>query len=454
MAKLNTFRLASFGMRGFVGESLNPEQVINFAASFGSFAEAGTVLVGRDTRISSPMLHSATVSALLATGCLVLDLGICPTGMIQYLVGVHSAAGAVSISGGHNAMGWNALTLIGRDGAYLDPSSGDVVLDHFHSRQFLLRDWRSTGSVQALDNYAEGYFQALESRLDADRIRSAGFKVLVDPLGGAGCDYLPEFARRFGLDLITLNGAKSGYLAREAEPRPRSAKQMAEIIRHVGGQVGFVFSSDMARLSLVSEGGEPLSEEYTFALIADHVLEQRPGPLVANTCTSRMLDDIAQARGVPLVKVPVGQAPIVAGIQDENAVLGGEGSGSVAWPAFSPAYDGFAMMGLVLEALALRACPLSSLIRSLPRYHIVKRSVEEPSVEPFRLLDYLRHGIDPEGKARIDLGDGIRADWPDGWVHVRPSRTQRLVRVLSESASREKAVERAEYITALAMEYT
>ncbi len=439
-----TLRLASFGMRGFVGQSLTPRVAMDYASAFGTFVEGGRVLLGRDTRYSSPMLHAAVSSSLLACGCEVLDFGICPTPILQFSAKPFQAAGAISISGGHNHMGWNALSLIGSDGAFLDPASGEAVLDAFHATDFQFRDAARMGTIADRADYFPPYLEALARFVRRDAIRAAKYTVLIDPVGGAGCPFLADFAREFGLHLVAINGEPTGYLAREPEPRPRTALQMASFIRHVKGHVGFVLSSDMGRLSLVTEAGEPLSEEYTLPLIARHLLDRQAGPVVTNCCTSRMVDDVAAAAGVPLLKTPVGQALVVERMIDEQARVGGEGSGSAATPAFSRGFDGFLMMALALEQMAVGGQPLSALARSLPRYHMVKKSAACGSRAAYHALDQFLTQAGRFGAPRTDLTDGIRLDWEDGWLHARASHTEQLIRILSEARDRAVAEQRAE----------
>lgn len=443
---MNKLRLSSFGMRGQIGTSLTPTAVVDFANAFGRFVEGGRVLLGRDTRTSSPMLHSAVLSSLISAGCDVVDFGICPTPILQFCARRYEARGAVSISGGHNAMGWNAITLMDGQGALLEPVGGEAVLDLYHAGEYPRNDWQSLGQVVEPGEFLSPYLEALEAQVDAALIRKKKYTVLIDPLGGAGCAFLAPFAQRFNLNLIPVNATPSGYLPREAEPRPRSALQMADIIGHLKGQVGFLHSSDMGRMSIVTETGEPASEEYTFAIIANHVLNKTKGTVVTNCCTTRTVDDVARAHGASLIKSPVGQAFVVSKLADEQGVIGGEGSGSAALSSFSPAFDGFLMMALVLEAMALNDAPVSALLKDLPRYHIIKKSRSLGSGACYQAVGRLTEAYRRQGGGQIDLTDGIRVDWEDGWVHVRPSRTEQLVRVISESTSQEQAAERARQV--------
>jgi len=445
-----TIRLASFGMRGYIGESLTIRTVMDFAAAFGTFVDGGKVLLARDTRYSSPMLHSAVTASLISCGCEVLDLGVCPTPMLQFSVKPMGAAGGVSITGGHHGMGWNSISLIGADGAFLEPSGGETVLDIFHAGDFLRKRSGQIGGVQVVEGFDQEYFAALASHVDVKSIRNAGLKVMIDPLCGAGCPYLPTFAREMGFNLIAVNDQASGYLPREAEPRPRSALQMASFIRHVSGQVGFVLSSDMCRMSMVTESGEPTSEEYTFAVIADYVLSRKPGVVVTNCCTTQTIDDVAARHGSRVVKTPVGQAFIISALEDELGVIGGEGSGSAMLPAFNRGFDGFLMMALVLEAMAVKQLPLSGLLNALPRYHIIKRSLACGSRTGYGALETIKTRLyefgDVEG---FDMTDGLRINWADGWLHARASHTEQIVRVISESKDRELAEKRADMLLRL-----
>lgn len=439
-----TLRLASFGVRGFVGQSLTPRVAMDFASAFGTFVEGRRVLLGRDTRYSSPMIHSAVTSSLISCGCEVLDFGVCPTPVLQFSVKRQEAAGAISISGGHNGMGWNALTVVGEDGAFLEPGGGEALLDCFHAGDFLRQPTATLGQIRAVPDYFQEYLTALSRVVDIPVVRQVCMRVLVDPVGGAGCPFLEDFARAVGFKLVAINAEPSGYLPREPEPRPRSARQLGSFIRHVKGDVGFVLSSDLGRLSLVTEKGEAVGEEYTFPLIARHLLNKSPGVVVTNCCTSRMVDDIAREFRAPVEKTAVGQAFVVARLMDEMGRVGGEGSGSAAMPEFSPAFDGFLMMAVLLEALAESDCTLSQLISTLPRYHMVKRRLACRSRQAYRALDLFReHALTLSGRS-VDMTDGVRVDWDDGWLYARASHTEQLIRVISEATTREVAEQRAE----------
>jgi phosphomannomutase len=219
---------------------------------------------------------------------------------------------------------------------------------------------------------------------------------------------------------------------------------VASIIGHVGGNIGFVSCSDMGRLSVVTEDAHTPSEECSFALVADHTLKKRAATVVTNCCTTKAIDDIAAAHGVPVVKTPVGQAYVLSALADENGAVGGEGSGSAAVPEFSRAFDAFLMMGLILEDLAETGQRASARVHELQRYHVVKKAVRAEAHRGYRALEFLEQEESWRKGGRKTVLDGLRIDWWDGWVHVRASRTEPMIRIISESPSRQTAEDRAQ----------
>lgn len=443
---MKLLRLSSSSLRGFAGTSLTPRDIVDYASALATHIQGGMVVVGRDTRYSSPMVYSAAISGLLNAGCDIIDLGICPTPLVQFAVSHYGAAAGLSITGGHKKAGWNSLNIINSEGSIFDPLSGQTVLDIFHSKDFLKADWQGMGKVTQSDSFLLPYLDNLENCVNTEAIRAANFTVLMDPLGGAGAAYLTVFAERLGLKLVPINGDANGYLAREAEPRPRSAKPMASIIPYVKGDAGFLFSSDMVKMSLVTEKPEPKSEEYTFAVIANHILSKKPGTVVTNCCTSRMIDDIAARHKSRLVKTKVGQPYVLTTLADEQGVLGGEGNGVAVLPKAGPSFDGFVMTALILEAMAENKATLSELVDALPSYHIVKRNVPCTSSKAYHALEHIEKLWRQEESSDIDIQDGLRVDYEHGWKYVRASRTERLIRIISESNDKRLAEQEAEKI--------
>jgi len=349
----------------------------------------------------------------------------------------------VAITAGHNDIAWNALTFINRDGTTLNPFQGAEVLDLYHLGKFRKAGTDGLGQVRDLEHYADDYFEALRAFLDVEAIAKAKLRVVIDACNGAGAGLLERMARALHFELVPVNTEPNGFFPHDPEPRPRNAQQVVSILKVVNADVGFLLNSDVGRVSLVSETAESLSEEFTFPLIANEYLKTRRGPVVTNLSTSRMIEDVARVRGCPIVRTKVGQSYAVYALQQEEAVLAGEGSGGVAFRAFHPAFDGFLTMGYILETLARQGKKVSRLIEELPRYHIVKEKIYCP---PARI-----HSVVSEVKKffrrhEIDASDGIRVEDKTGWVQVRTSGTEPMIRIIAEDESKERARERADEV--------
>jgi len=438
---MKLLKIGISGVRGIVGESITPELVMNFACAFGTFVNSRPVLLGRDTRVSGPMVYSACLSALISTGCDVLGLGICPAPILQYLVKKCKAGGGISISAGHNDAKWNALTFINREGTYLNSFQGEEVLDSFHLGKFTKVSTDKLGKVKAIEESDNIYFENLKKFLDNHSIQKARLKVVIDSCNGAGALFVNRLSETLGFELIPINNEPNGLFPHDPEPRPRNAQQVSSIIKVVKADVGFLLNSDVSRVSLVTESGDSLSEEFTFPLVASYYLKKFPGPVITNFSTSRMIEDVARKNSCPLLKTKVGQSHSIQALLAEEAVLAGEGSGGIAVAKFQPAYDGFLTMGLICEMLAKTKKKISEYIKTLPEFHIVKEKIYCPSAKIHSVVKEVKKLFE---KQEIDETDGIRVEDKDGWIQVRTSATEPMIRVIAEDKSREKARERVE----------
>ena len=440
---MKLLKIGISGVRGIVGESITPRLVMDFAAAFGTYINSKPVLLARDTRISGPMLQAACTAALLSTGCAVLDLGVCPTPILQLLVKPLKAMGGISITAGHNDIKWNALTFISRDGTYLNSFQGAEVLDIYHLGKFKKVATDRLGRVKAAEKAADAYFEKLGAFINAEAVAEARFKVVIDACNGAGAKFIGRLAELLGFELIPINHEPNGFFPHDPEPRPRNAQQVVSIIKAVGADVGFLLNSDVSRVSIVTETGESLSEEFTFPLVAHDLLEDDCGPVVTNLSTSRMIEDVARSRNCPLIRTKVGQSYAIQTLLQENGVMAGEGSGGVALAKFQPAFDGFLTMAVILEAMARRGKKISQLVKELPRYHIVKEKIYCP---PTKI-----HSVVNEVKAffrghEMDTSDGIRVEDKQGWVLVRTSGTEPMIRVIAEDSAKDRARQRADEV--------
>lgn len=436
-------RLGSAGMRGQVGSGLTPRLVMNFASAFGSYLDGGTVVVGRDSRTSSPMLHEAVCSALLGCGCMVVDAGICPAPVVQFSVPVLGADGGILVGAGHHPADWNAIVPLGANGAYLGTAQMQELLDIYHSAEFRRCGWDKVGKMKAIPaDIPSQYLDRLCKIIDARAVSSRKFRIVADFCNGSGSGLASAFASRFGLEMISINDIFSGILPHDPEPRPRSSVQAQSMLKYLKADAGFVFNSDMSRTAVVTDRGETLSEEYTFPLVAEHLLSKAKTPMavVTNPCTTRTLDDIVSKHAGILHKTKVGQAPVIDRMLDCGALMAGDGSGSVAIGGFLPAFDSFISVAAILECMAMRGMSSGSLADNLPRYHIVKKKVYCPSSHAYTLIRRMKEAY-PDGIFSDD--DGIRFDFDNGWIHLRAAMTEPVIRTIVEWRTKDEAEEKA-----------
>ncbi len=442
-------RLGPSGMRGAVGSALTGQLAIKYASAFGTWLDGGTVGVAIDTRTSSPMFKSACFAGLLATGCRVIDFGICPAPVLHFAVKKLGLDGGMLIGAGHHQGGWNAIVPFSRRGSCLSPLQTQEMLDIYHGGVFRSARWNQTGRIEpAPETIPEEYVEDLAGLVNVREIAVHRFRVVTDFCNGSGSVLKQRIADRFGLDMVPINDLLSGSLPHDPEPRPRSSAQVKSIMKPLRADAGFVFSSDMGRAALVTDTGETLSEEYTMPIAADNVLSKLPrGAKVAtNWCSTKTLDLIVEKHGGTVCKGPTGEAYTLELMRERGAVLGGDGSGGVSAAASGCAgFDGFAAMVLTLETMALRNKRSSEIAGELPRWHITKISLPCRSFKAYSILRSLRT-IFPD--AEVTEEDGLRFDWPDGWLHVRMSMTEPILRMITEWRNPGEGVGRIMHIRA------
>ena len=432
------------GVRGRVGEGLTPEVIARFAAAFGAYAlrrgPGKTVVLGRDSRVSGPMFARAATAALQSVGCDVVDVGIAPTPTVQLAVEDLKAAGGLAVTASHNPIEWNALKFIGPTGMFLDGDEGKEM------RAFLEGDipragWRDLGQWSQDGGAVDRHLRRIASIpfVDVALIRSKRFHVALDCVRGAGGTIFPRLLEELGCTVEAINLETDGLFPREPEPVAENLKELEALVRSSGAVVGLATDPDVDRLSLVSEEGRAIGEDYTLALASTLVLRHRPGPIVTNLSPSRLLDDVAAAGGVPLVRAPVGEINVARRMQAEGATVGGEGNGGVILPDVHLTRDAPVAAALILQLLAETGRPLSELAAGIGRYEIVKEKLPRPQQPLDSVYDALAARF-PD--ARADRQDGLRLDWPErkSWAHLRPSGTEPIVRIICEAPSRDEAV--------------
>ena len=428
------------GVRGTVGRALDPSLLTRFASAFGTLINGQTVVVGRDTRTSGPMAHHAILAGLVATGCKVIDIGICPTPTVLLMSKVLNAGGSIVITASHNPIDWNGIEFASESGRLLNEVERTRLMGLYESENFKLAAWNKQGSVEVIDTAIDRHVDSVLSCdwVVRDRTHPHALKVVIDCGNGAGSVISPRLLRELGCEVIELNSTPNGYFSRPAEPTPDALGQLCEVVKSESADLGFAHDGDADRLVLVSEEGVPLSSEYTFALAAEFLLNKRKGNIVATVSTSRMLDDVADRHGVKLHRTPVGVGFVVEKMRATSAVIGGEGTGGVIYPELQYTTDGIASIAAIVQLLVeSSASTISEVIASLPSYAICKEKLEVPSQQVADAV--LQLAIESYKDETLDLADGVKRVWEDRWVNIRKSGTEPVIRVFSEAQTAEEA---------------
>jgi phosphomannomutase len=423
---------------------LTPEVVAKFAAGFGAWArkrsgkDDAVIVVGRDSRVSGPMFHRAVLSALESVGCNVIDVGMAPTPTIQLAVEHHHAAGGLAITASHNPIEWNALKFIGPSGLFLD-STESVEMRAVVDGDIPRVTWDKLGKAESDTGAIERHEDMIMALpfLDVDGIRRRGFHVALDCVRGAGGAFMPRLLERLGCRLSAINLETDGRFPRPPEPVPENLGDLEELVRKSGADVGFAVDPDVDRLALVSDEGRAIGEDYTLALAAKVVLRYREGPVVTNLSTSRIVDDIAQEQNRKVIRAPVGEVNVATRMRSEKAAIGGEGNGGVILPDLHLGRDAPVGAALILQLLHEESASLSTIVARYPRYSIVKDKLVRPAASLDSVYEALKIAF-PDAEA--DMQDGLRLRWSDRWVHIRPSGTEPIVRMIAEAPSLEEAM--------------
>jgi phosphomannomutase len=434
------------GLRGIVGQTLTPDVAMRYVAAFASTLPPGPIVVSRDGRATGAMIAAAVHSSLLSVGRTVLDAGIAATPTLGVLVRIHNAAGGVQISASHNPPQYNGLKLFGREGRVIPASAGRPVLERYRaaSPEFVPHD--RVGQMQPIADTTGDHLRLVLANIDTAAIRARKFRVLLDSNAGSGSILGRRLLQTLGCEVTLLGGEPTGQFVHPPEPTAENLAGVREQVVAAKADVGFCQDPDADRLAVIDESGRYIGEEYTLALCLDHVLRSAtanrsrgvPGPIVTNCASSRMAADLAAKYGVPFYRAAVGEANVVDKMLDVGALFGGEGSGGPIDPRVVLVRDSFVGMALILAALAARQKQASELADELPRYEIVKSTVQLAGDKlPVALAAIEAHFPD----AKADRLDGLRLDWADRWVIIRGSNTEPLVRIIAEAPTAAAAAE-------------
>src|SRR5213080_2596988 len=448
----DTLMVGVSGVRGIVGKDLTPEVVTRWARAFGTFAREGTrdegrgtgpsVVVGRDARTSGPAFAAAVTAGLTSVGCDVIDVGLVPTPTVQLAVEHHHAGGGIAITASHNPIEWNALKFVGPDGIFLDGAEGTRVAElAAKPAGYGMRD---AGCVTTDPGAVERHLEAVLKlpAVDVERIRKRKFTVALDAVRGAGGPVMRALLERLGCEVAGINLETDGRFPRSPEPVPENLGGLSTLVRRAGAALGIAVDPDVDRLAIVDETGAPIGEDYTLAFAVRAVLGKgergkgKGATVVCNLSTSLVVEDAARECGAEVVRTPVGEVHVARAILRLAAVIGGEGNGGVMYPVLHAGRDAPVAAALLLTLLARDGRRVSELVAAAPRYAIVKAKVErgagsrEQRLE--RVYAELRRRF-PD--ARADTQDGLRLAWRDRWLHVRPSNTEPIIRLIAEALS-------------------
>ena len=453
----DTLMVGVSGVRGIVDKDLTPEIVTRWARAFGRWARERKplVVVGRDSRPSGPRFARAVQEGLTAAGCEVIDVGLVPTPTIQLAVAFHHAGGGIAVTASHNPAEWNALKFIGPDGIFLDGTDSVRVRDWAESeskdRDLLTGDGpRVTTDGGAIERHL-AHVLALPV-VDVARIRAQRFRVALDTVRGAGGVIMPALLERLGCAVWGLELTPDGQFPRAPEPVPEHLGGLGTAVRKSAATLGIAVDPDVDRLAIVDETGTPIGEDYTLAFAVRAVLgdqavnrSRSQEPLIAyppnrlavvcNLSTSLVVEDAARECGATVVRTPVGEAHVARRMVDLGAVIGGEGNGGVIYPALHAGRDAPVAAALALTLLARTGRRVSELVAAAPRYTIVKaKTPRGPALDA--VYAALRRRF---SDATVDTQDGLRLAWPDRWLHVRPSNTEPIIRLIAEAPAGELA---------------
>jgi len=450
--------ISASGIRGIVGEGLTPEVAARYGAAFGTRVRetvsggAGVrprVLVGRDSRTSGALLLDAVTAGLRSVGVDVSDMGIVstPTGLLA-VEESSEAAGGLLVTASHNPAEWNGLKLVSAEGRFLTPDAGRRVEALFREG-IEYAAWDGVGSRSELEGANERHLERILALpiLDVPAIRSRRFRIALDCVRGAGGVIVPSLLERLGCEVVGIDLEPDGRFPRKPEPVPENLETLGSAVIAERADMGFAVDPDVDRLALVDETGTPVGEDWTLALVTELVGEAEPGPVVTNLSSSRAIEDAASRVGIPFHRAPVGEANVVARMMEVGATLGGEGNGGVIYPGLHLTRDAPLAAALILQFVTQTGGPLGAILRERPGYRIVKRKLGREGLAIPEALQRVA-GAAPEG-VEHDRQDGLRLEWPDGsWVHVRPSGTEPILRIVAEAPHEERANELADWVEA------
>ena len=429
---------------GVVGDSLSPLDIVRFTASYAAFIRkqgnsSNTIIIGRDARISGEMVSNIVSGTLMGCGFDVLDVGLSTTPTIEVAVQLEQSAGGIIITASHNPKEWNALKLLNAKGEFLSQKDGDEILLLAENDDFIFTEVTDLGKYSYDDSFNNKHIDAV-LKLDlvnVNLVKTSGFKVVVDAVNSTGGFMIPRLLERMGVACIKLFCEPNGNFPHNPEPLPENLSEIVKLVVHEKADFGIVVDPDVDRLALICEDGSIFGEEYTLVAVADYVLSKTPGNTVSNLSSTRALRDITIKHKGNYQASSVGEVNVVEKMKATNAIIGGEGNGGIIYPELHYGRDALVGVALFLTQLAESKISAKKLRDSYPNYFISKNKIElTAEIDVDAILTTLEQRYKNE---QISTIDGLKIDFEDGWVHLRKSNTEPIIRIYAESAGEEKA---------------
>ena len=448
---MGTLMVSVSGIRGIVGNGLDPHTIVKYASAYADFCGKGKIILGSDGRITGQMVNELVKGTLMAKGNDVVDIGICPTPTVLFNVKNLKAVGGIQISASHNPNEWNALKLLNKNGEFMTPEENKKMLNQIESANLKYATWNNLGRLYSYSKGLEDHFESVLKLdvLNLSKIRKRKFKVLLDCVNGAGAYSMPQLLKKLGCDVIEMNCEKTGIFPRLPEPIPENLKATMKAVKKYGADIGIVVDPDVDRLVLITDKGEPFSEENTITQAVKFILSKKKGNVVVNLSTTRAVEDVASQYNCKVFYSPVGEANVVKKMKEVKAVIGGEGSGGVIYPKAVFGRDALTGTVITLQHLLEFGGTISELKNSLPNYYIVKNKLELESINPEKILKSLKNKF---AKEKINTDDGLKIDFSDHWVHFRKSNTEPMIRTIVEASSKKTAQKYSDIYIALIKE--
>jgi len=431
---IDNLKISVSGVRGVIGETLTPRLISTFTAAFGQYVGQGPVIISRDTRPSGIMVEQAVIAGLLSVGCEPVLTGILPTPSLQVVVKEMNAAGGIAITASHNPLPWNALKFVNDQGMFLNRIEARELLNIYNQENTNHVVEEALKEIKNLENAFDFHQEKILQNINLVALKKRKIKVAVDCGSGAGAPFTVNFLEKLGCEVFSVNTNFDGSFNRNLEPTPESLSELSKLVIENKCDVGFAQDPDADRLVIIDEEGQALNENYSLALTALKQVQAQQGPVTVSLATSRLISDICKKYNCPIEFTRIGEINVSTKMLENNSIIGGEANGGVIWPRVHPCRDSFSGMALILELL-LGKESISKIVKNLPKYYFGSVKIPASSEEANFVISKLKNQFHDKNPTLID---GVKIDWYDKWIIIRPSNTEPFLRIQAEADTKTK----------------